>query len=98
MVDFLEVFLPICINILLIILLVIGIILGVRLINVIGKVDELVDNVQSKVNTFNGFFNAISFTTDKINSISDRIIEGITGLVNRVGKKKYSKEMEEDYE
>lgn len=96
MTDFLEVYLPICVNILLIILLIVGIVLGVRLINVMNRVNELIDNVEAKVNSLNGLFNVINFTTDKITTISDRVIEGVTGLIKRFGKKRYSNEMEDD--
>ena len=96
MTEFLETYLPICVNILLIVLLIIGIVLGVRLINVINRMNDVVDNIEEKVNSLNGLFNIINFTTDKITTISDRVAEGFTGLIKRFGRKKYSSEMEDD--
>ena len=96
MAEFLEVYLPACINILLIILLIVGIVLGVRLINTINRINDLVDNVEAKVNSLNGFFSVINFTTDKITAIGERIMDGVTGLINRFSRKKYSSEMEDD--
>ena len=96
MTNFLEVYLPICIYFLLIILLVIGIILGIRLIGVMGKLDALVKNVENKVNSLNALFNVINFTTDKLSLITDRVGDAIGALISRIGRKKYSMDMEDD--
>ena len=56
-------FLPIIIYILLIIILIIGIILGVRIIITLEKVEKIVDAVQDKVRTLNGFFHIIDYNT-----------------------------------
>jgi uncharacterized protein YoxC len=66
-VDFLGQMLPIIIYILLIGLLIIGIIIGIKLIITMNKVEKIVDDVDKKVQSLNGFFNAINFATDKIN-------------------------------
>lgn len=89
--DFLEIFLPIVINILLIILLIVSIILGVRLIKTINKVDRVVEDVNDKVQSLNGLFSIIDFTTDKIVSITDMITDGISGLIGRLFSKKNKK-------
>ena len=70
--DFWLSFLPIIIYLLLIVILIVGIILGIRLINTINRVDKVVDDVNDKVQTLNGFFNLVDFTTDKIVSITDK--------------------------
>jgi uncharacterized protein YoxC len=88
MIEFLEVYLPICIYILLIILLVIGIILGIRLIGAMDKVDAILKNIEGKVNSFNGFFSVLDFTTDKITAFSDKIVELFTSLISRIKRKK----------
>ena len=96
MIDFLQTILPIVIYILLIILLIIGIILGVRSIQTLNKVDKVVDDVNDKVQSLNGFFNLVDFTTDKIVSITDRVVEGVSGLIGRVFKKGHQKSDEEE--
>lgn len=96
MTEFLEVYLPAVVNVLLIILIIVGIVLGVRLINTINRINEVIDNVENKVNSLNGLFNVINFTTDKITMISDKVVEGVTGLIKRFSKKRYSSEMEDD--
>ena len=61
MVSFLQTFLPLVIYVLLIILLIVGIVLGIKAIRMINKVDKVVDDVNDKVQTLNGFFNLICF-------------------------------------
>ena len=96
MTEFLSVYLPVCVNILLIILLVVSIVLVVRLINTLNHVNEVINNVEAKVNSLNGFFDVINFTTEKITMISDKVVDGVSGLIKRFGKKRYSSEMEDD--
>lgn len=92
MLEFFQVYLPIAVYVLLIILLIIGIILGVRLINAMDKVDEVLNNVQKKVNSLNGLFSVIDFTTDKISAFSDRVVDTISTFITRIGHKKSKKE------
>lgn len=96
MISFLQTFLPIVIYFLLIILLIIGIILGIRSIQTLNKVDKVVEDVNDKVQSLNGFFNIIDFTTDKIVSVTDKVVEGISGLIGHVFKKKHTKNDEEE--
>lgn len=99
MLEFFETYLPIIVYILLIILLIVGIILGVRLIGAMDKVDELLDNVKKKVDSLNGLFGVIDFTTDKISAFADRIVELISSLVyrfKRLKRKKYDEEEERE--
>lgn len=101
MVEFFQVYLPIVVYFLLIILLIVGIILGIRLIGAMDKVDEVLDNMQRKVNSLNGLFSVIDFTTDKISAFSDRVVDVISGFIGRFGKKRkvnYEESEEEDYE
>ena len=94
MISFLQTFLPLVIYILLIILLVVGIILGIRSIQTLNKVDKVVDDVNDKVQSLNGFFNLVDFTTDKIVSITDKVVEGVSCLIGGVFKKRNKKEEE----
>lgn len=97
MLEFFQIYLPIIVYILLIILLIIGIILGIRLINAMDKVDGLIDNVQRKVDSLNGFFSVIDFTTDKISAFSDRVVDVISGFISKIGRwRKPKNELEED--
>ena len=95
MVSFLQTALPIIIYFLLIILIIIGIILGVRAIQTLNKVDKVVDDVNDKVQTLNGFFNLVDFATDKVVSITDKVVDGVSGLIGNIFKKKDKDEDEE---
>ncbi len=98
---FLQDFLPIIIYILLIILLVVGIILGIKAITALGKVEKVVDDVNKKVESLNSFFSIIDFTTDKIVSLSDKVIDVISLAFSKLfsHKKKIKKtKVKEDEE
>ena len=82
--DFWLSFLPIIIYILLIILLVIGIILGVKSIITIKKVEKVVDDVNNKVESLNGLFHIVDFTTDKLVTITDKLVDGVSTLVSKI--------------
>lgn len=97
MISFLQTVLPLIVYFLLIILLIVGIILGIRSIQTLNKVDKVVDDVNDKVQTLNGFFNLIDFTTDKIVSLTDKVVDGISGLIGNVfSKNKKNKNEEEE--
>ncbi len=93
-------FLPLVIYFLLIIFLTIGIILGVKFIITLNKVEKVVDDVNKKVQTLNGFFHIIDYTTDKIALATDKVVDGIVSLFNKLiikrKKKKIKKESDEN--
>ncbi len=96
--DFWLTFLPIIIYILLIIILVIGIILGIKSIITINKVEKVVDDVNEKVESLNGLFQIVDFTTDKIVTITDKIVDGISTLASKIFFRKKAKKIKEDEE
>ena len=80
--------------------MIIGIILGVRLLGAMDKVDAVLDSMQRKVDSLNGLFNVIDFTTDKISMFSDRVVDVVSGFITKIGrwrKPKYESEEEEEY-
>ena len=94
--DFWLSFLPIIIYILLIILLVIGIILGVKSIITIKKVEKVVDDVNNKVESLNGLFHIVDFTTDKLVTITDKLVDGVSTLVSKIFFKNKTKKLKEE--
>ncbi len=90
--DTLLVSLPIVIYFLLIVLLIICIILGIRFIITMKKIEGVVDDINDKVQSLNGFFNIIDFATDKISSIIDTIVNFITDRISWIFKKKKKEE------
>lgn len=95
--DTLSHVLPIFIYILLIGLIIIGIIIGIKLIITMNKVEKVIDNIEGKVNSLNGFFNIIEATSGKITSVYDKVISFITGIVEKVFIGRKERE-DEDYE
>lgn len=92
--DFWLSFLPIIIYILLIILLIVGIILGIKSIITINKVEKVVDDVNEKVESLNGLFQIVDFTTDKLVSITDKVVDSLSSFASKLffRKKKNKKE------
>ena len=79
----------------LIILVVIFIVLGIKLIKTLKKVDEVIDDVNFKMNKVNGVFEIIDRTTDYASTISDKIISGLSKFVNSLLKRKKGNEEDE---
>ncbi|MDE5539810.1 MAG: hypothetical protein K2J20_04930 [Bacilli bacterium] len=93
--DFWLSFLPIVIYILLIIILVVGIILGVKSIKTLSKVEKVVDDVNEKVESLNGLFQIIDFTTDKIVMLSDKVVDGVSAIASKLFFRKKTKKLRE---
>jgi len=94
--EFLLDFLPIIIYILLIILISFCIYFVLKAIKIADKVNLLLEDVESKISSLDAFFKVINFTTEKINAISERVVDGVISLFGRLFHKR--KEDEEDYE
>ena len=94
--EFLQVYLPIIIYILLIIFLSFGIVLIYKLINTLTKVDKMVDSVSAKVESLNGLFKIIDYVNSSLTGITDKVVEGIMGLISKIFHKKEKIESEEE--
>ncbi len=96
---FLNVFLPVILYIVAIILLIVFIIVGLRLIKLLDKIDRIADNIDNKVNTFNGALKVLKNASDGIASISDSFVFGVTNIISKLfGKSKYNQKEEDIYE
>ena len=91
-------FLPLMIYILLIIIIIVGIILGIKTIIILDKVDQVLDNVKSKLDTLNGFFHIMDYATDKFALATDKQVDKITSFFGKMlfHKKKNKKIEKED--
>lgn len=78
------------------ILLVVLIILGIKMIITMNKIGEITDDINTKLKSLNGFFSVIDFTTDKLATITDKFVEGVTSLIRRIFKKKKEEEYEDE--
>ena len=74
------------------ILLVVLIILGIKLINTMYKIQNVVDDINKKVDSFDGLFSIIDNTTDKLALLSDKMVDGVTFLLKKIFKPRKRKE------
>jgi len=75
-----------------VVLLVVLIILGLKMINLVDKSNEILDDVNDKVKSLDGLFNAINMTTSALSSVGDKIMNGVTSIFGKiVGRKKKKK-------
>lgn len=88
--------LPIILYILGSILLGILIVLGIKLINVMNKMEKVVDDINTKVSSLNGVFNIIDATTDRLALLSDRMVDGISLIIRKLFAKKKKKDKEKE--
>jgi len=96
---FLNTVLPGILYIVAIILIIVLIIVGIKLIETLNKVNRIADNVEDKINTFNGALAVLKSASDGIATISDTVVSSVTSLITRlVGKVKKDHKEEEDYE
>ena len=75
------------------ILLIVLIILGIKLIITMNKIEKITDDINGKLKSLNGFFSIIDFTTDRLATITDKFVDGITSLIRRL----FNKRKEEEY-
>ena len=74
------------------ILLIVLIVLGIKLIITMNKIENVVDDINVKVNKLNGLFSIIDVTTDRLALLSDKVVDGISSLVRKIFSKKKRKE------
>lgn len=97
MVD-LEALLPILLYLGLITLVIVFIIFIIKLIKTLQKVDVILDDVSKKLIKLDGLFSLIDRTTDHAASISDKVTGAISGIVNKVLRRKKGQSDEDEYE
>lgn len=79
-------------------LLIVLIILGIKLIITMNKIENVVDDINVKVDKLNGLFNIIDYTTDKLAVVSDKMVEGVSYVLKKMFFKKNKNKEEKDYE
>ena len=83
--------LPVILYILGSVLLVALIILTIQLIITTHKIDKIVDNITVKVKTLDDLFDVIGNVTGKFSAVTDRIIDSIALLIEKIFKRKGDK-------
>lgn len=93
--------LPILLYILGSILLVVLIILGIKLIQTVDRANALLDDLEEKAKSLNGFFSVVDSFSNTIAVVGDRIVDGVSGMISsffhrrKKKKEKYEEEMDE---
>lgn len=82
--EYLQTILPLVVYVLLIVILIVGIILGIKFIKTITKIEKVVDDVNEKVESLNGFFHVIDFTTDRIVALTDLIVDKVSMFISKL--------------
>ena len=80
--------LPVILYILGAILLSALIVLTVKLIITMNKIEKVVDNITVKVQTLDTLFDMIGLVTGKFTSITDRIVDTVALLIEKIFKRK----------
>lgn len=83
--------LPVILYILGSVLLIALIILTIQLIVTTHKIDKIVDNITIKVKTLDDLFNVIGSVTGKFSAVTDRIVDSIALLIEKIFKRKGDK-------
>ena len=83
--------LPVILYILGSVLLVALIVLTIKLIITMNKIEKVVDNISVKVHTLDELFNVIGLITGKVTSLTDKVVDNIALLVEKVFKRKGDK-------
>ena len=63
-----------------------------------NKVQDIVDDVDDKVQSLNGFFDIIDMVTDKLSMFSDKVIDIVVNFIQRVFKPRKKENIEEEDE
>lgn len=81
------------------IFLVTLIILTIKLIMSIDRVNAILDDVEDKMKTIDEVFSVVDKITDSVSLMSDRIVDGLAGIISKVfTTKKKSKQIKEEME
>ena len=83
--------LPIILYILGAILLTCLIVLTIKLIIIVNKTEKVVDNISRKVKTLDSLFEVIGTVTGRFTVVTDKIVDGIALLIERIFKRKGDK-------
>ncbi|MBQ8192689.1 MAG: hypothetical protein IJZ46_01275 [Bacilli bacterium] len=73
------------------ILLVCLIVLTIKLIIVVNKTEKVVDNITVKVKTLDELFNVIGAVTGKFTLVTEKIVDGIALLIEKIFRRKGDK-------
>jgi uncharacterized protein YoxC len=73
------------------ILMVALIVLTIKLIITTDKINKLVDNITVKAKTLDDALNLIGMVTGKVSSLTDRVVDSVAGLIEKIFVRKGDK-------
>lgn len=91
-----QAFFPVVLYCLGIVLVIVLIILCLKAIETLTKINNLIDDAQSKLNSLTVFFNLLDTVTDKVSVITDTVVSTVTNVITSIAKRKQKKEEEID--
>lgn len=94
-VDLVEI-LPIILYFVLIVFVITLIILTIRLMKTLAKVDQVIDDVNSKMERVDGVFDLVDKMTDGAANFTDKMISGVTNAINFIFRRNKKKGRDED--
>lgn len=83
---------PVILYFCLIILVIVATILGIKFIITMNKINNILDNVEGKVNQLNGVFNIVDSVSDAVTNISEKIAGFIYDKIGNLVEKKKGKD------
>lgn len=97
--EVLQTVMPIVNSILLGVLLTVLIIIGLKVLGILNQVQDVIDNVEDKINSFNGLFAVVEKLTDKFGSIADKTSGFIENLIGKlIHRRSRDDDDEEEYD
>ena len=88
-------FLQILLYVLGAVLMVCLIVLIIKIIYTVNRINFLLDNIERKVRSLDKIFNAIDHFSDSFSMATDKVVNGLLNLANKIFKKK-KKEREDN--
>ena len=70
------------------ILLMMLIVLSIKMLSTLNKINDIADDINRKMKTLDGFFSLVDYTTEKITSVSDKVSNFATSIINKIICKK----------
>lgn len=78
------------------ILLIMLIVLTYKLINTITRINNLLNEVDKRVEKFDRIFKVADLVTDNMALVSDKIVDGVSGFIRNIANKRKGKEEMKD--
>ena len=80
------------------ILMMMLIALSIKLMGTLNRINDVVDDVNRKMRSLDGFFSLVDYTTEKVTSISDKLTGLATSIIRKVSGNKDEEREENENE